>query len=372
MRNVSKEQKEIKEKLISQYLEKKDTYESLGKKLVDLIKDMMKCENIDYQTITHRIKDEKSFDDKITKKQKYDDEKKKYKYSDINDITDVCGIRIITSYSDTVYRVAEVISKQFKVDEENTIDKIKAMDPDKFGYLSLHYVISLNEERFKLTEYSKYKDMKVEIQIRSISQHAWAEIEHDLGYKNEVTVPREIRRDFYRLAGLLELVDKEFIDIREKLSLYKNDIEKHIDKPEKDIYIDSVSLKLYIKNSDYFDKLCEQISIELNLHLSNTYIEEYDYSRLIKSLNYAGFNTIQEIDKFIIENKNEISNYAKITSEFNNHEILYKILVLWDVIEYTIFKNTSYDGLYKYLVESNETPLNVVEDSIARLKYLIS
>ena len=65
-------------------------------------------------------------------------------------------------------------------------------------------------ERMVLRENKAFEGLKCEIQIRSVLQHAWAEIEHDLGYKSELTIPKEVRRSFSRLAGLLELGDKEF------------------------------------------------------------------------------------------------------------------------------------------------------------------
>jgi hypothetical protein len=61
-----------------------------------------------------------------------------------------------------------------------------------------------------LVEYSTHTGVQFEVQIRSTLQHAWAEIEHDRGYKSEVEVARAVRRRFSRLAGLLELADYEF------------------------------------------------------------------------------------------------------------------------------------------------------------------
>ena len=52
----------------------------------------------------------------------------------------------------------------------------------------------------ELTEYT------FEIQFRTVLQHAWAEIEHDLGYKTEFGIPLDVRREFSRVAGLLEIV----------------------------------------------------------------------------------------------------------------------------------------------------------------------
>lgn len=83
------------------------------------------------------------------------------------------------------------------------------MEPDRFGYCSVHYVVEMSQKRLNLYEHQAYEGLKCEIQIRSVLQHAWAEIEHDLGYKSEIAIPKRIRRNFSRLAGLLEIADKE-------------------------------------------------------------------------------------------------------------------------------------------------------------------
>jgi hypothetical protein len=70
--------------------------------------------------------------------------------------------------------------------------------------------------------------IKFEIQMRSSLQHTWAEIEHDLGYKSMYEVPREVRREFSRIAGLLELADESFVRIRSKIADYNKQTTENI------------------------------------------------------------------------------------------------------------------------------------------------
>lgn len=147
-------------------------------------------------------------------------------------LTDLLGIRIITYFPDEVNTVATVIEQEFKVDRANSVDKRAILDPDRFGYLSLHYVLQLSDSRSRLPEYHAFRDLKFELQIRSILQHAWAEIEHDLGYHSKVVVPTEVRRRFSRLASLLELADAEFLGIREQLVQSDNQARSAIEETE--------------------------------------------------------------------------------------------------------------------------------------------
>ena len=195
--------------ILEQYHSEKSNYCSFCKKMEYLLDELLKQHNITYHSITSRTKELKSLEDKLIIKNK--------KYTCIQEITDIVGIRIITYYNDQVDIIADLLEHEFLVDKKNTIDKRKITDPDRFGYLSLHYIVQFNNSRIKLPEYSNFKDYKAEIQIRTILQHTWAEIEHDLGYKSKEAIPLTVRRDFYRLAGLLELADKEFLNIKNQL-----------------------------------------------------------------------------------------------------------------------------------------------------------
>ena len=152
--------------------------------------------------IEYRVKAEDSLAGKL--------ELKGSKYQSLADITDIIGLRVITFYIDDVDKVASAVERLFEVDWDNSVDKRKIHEIDSFGYLSLHYICSMPDFPYRF-----------EIQMRTILQHAWANMNHDTGYKSGVEVPREYLRNLSRLAGMLELVDEQFSSIRAELTDYR-------------------------------------------------------------------------------------------------------------------------------------------------------
>jgi putative GTP pyrophosphokinase len=104
-------------------------------------------------------------------------------------VTDLVGARVITYFADDVDRVARIIRNldNFEIDPRNSVDKRRALQADQFGYQSLHLVALLSKRRI-FTENREFEGLKIEIQIRSLLQHTWAEIEHAY-YKAERTLP---------------------------------------------------------------------------------------------------------------------------------------------------------------------------------------
>lgn len=172
--------------LTEEYQQVRSTYEAFAVKVEELIRALLEQKEIPHHSITSRAKDVKSFADKISREGKA--------YKAVSEVTDLAGIRIICYLSDDVDVIAKVIRDEFTVVEERSVDKRKTLDPDRFGYISLHYVAKLPDERVNWTEYQSYRDLLCEIQIRTILQHAWAEIEHDLGYKSSIGIPQRERK----------------------------------------------------------------------------------------------------------------------------------------------------------------------------------
>jgi hypothetical protein len=84
----------------------------------------------------------------------------------------------------------------------------------KFGYQSKHLLVTLGEDRSKLVENAAFKQLVCEVQVRTLLQHAWAEMEHDIQYKSDKEIPLDLKKRFSALAGLLELADREFQSIQ--------------------------------------------------------------------------------------------------------------------------------------------------------------
>lgn len=122
--------------------------------------------------ITKRIKEIDSL------KQKYQTKKRRLKtYTKLEEIEDIAGIRVVF-YTD-------VERKRFISELRNEFEKTLTVKETekKSGYRSTHIIASFGPKRTSLSEYSKFVNLKCEIQLTLILNHAWAEIEHDILYK---------------------------------------------------------------------------------------------------------------------------------------------------------------------------------------------
>lgn len=289
-----------KHHLIAEFEKELKQYENFCDKMDILLKELLEQENISYHSIENRVKEKNSLSRKIDGKNKY---------QHLSEITDIVGLRIISYFETDVEKIVALLSKEFKIDEVNSIDKKKILDPDRFGYLSYHIICSINDERAQLREYKNYKDLKFEIQVRTILQHAWAEIEHDIGYKSNIAVPREFRRKFSRIASMLEIADDEFSRLKLDIHNYVETISK---QGFENIDINAESLKLFIEQSKDLEEI-EAYIVE-KLELKNLAFSEQMQSANISLFLYIinTFTTYKEI----LELQNALQKNKKRLKEF--------------------------------------------------------
>ena len=287
--------------LLAEYDSRRDLYAAFTAKLQDLIQDLLHERGITVHSVTSRVKARDDFRQKLLRPGS--------KYETLADVTDIAGVRITTYFADDVDAVAELVKSEFTVDQKNSIDKRATLDPDRFGYLSPHHVVSLAPSRAELLEYRRFPALKAEIQTRSILQHAWAEIEHDLGYKTSLSVPQAIRRRFSRLAGLLELADQEFCAIRDELKRYEREVPQEIQRDPTAVRLDLASLTAYVTNSPLVTDTDQAIAA----------LDAGTVSRDLKYLEFElakyqilGIETVDQLNELLDLHRYEVVEFASL------------------------------------------------------------
>jgi putative GTP pyrophosphokinase len=289
----------MKDHILDSYKQNKKTYNAFRERVVNLLTDLLLVQEISIHQIGGRTKTIESLSKKI--------DEKGDKYIAIEDITDIVGVRIITYMESDVDAVADLIEKEFIKDIENSIDKRK-LKADQFGYRSLHIVASLNKSRCDLKEYRRYKGIKCEIQVRSILQHAWAEIEHDLGYKGENTIPEDYRRTFNRLSALLESADIEFDRLKTDLTNYEVGVPELIKSEPELVDVNKASLNSLLKTNSIFLKANQCIK-----EITGMALKEVDLpDSVVTRAKYLGFKNIADIEKALL---NEEEIYLKFVKQ---------------------------------------------------------
>ncbi len=196
------------------YLREREFYVALSNAVQQLIRECLSRRGIKVQGVDARAKSVDSFTAKASSPSDHDPEVPKYQ-DPLVEIDDLAGVRIVAFFPRSLDEIEAMISDEFDVFERS--DKGAALiEEGRFGYQSIHYLVTLNESRTQLSEYAPFSRAIVELQVRTILQHAWAEIEHDIQYKSASAIPAEISRRFLALAGLLELADREFQAIQDE------------------------------------------------------------------------------------------------------------------------------------------------------------
>jgi len=216
----------------------------------------------------------------------------KDKYNNpVSEIQDLAGVRIIAYVNSDVKKICNIIEREFDVD--NSENKTEKLGTDKVGYMSIHYVAKFNKERECLPEYSSFKGLCFEIQVRTLLQHAWAEIEHDRNYKFGGVLPKEILRKFSLVSGMLEMADIQFDEISSYIDKYAEEVSRNtqIGKLE-GILIDSTSLQEYMDKK--FKKYVDMGLIDQDFNNIND-----KEQTIIKELNMFDIFTLNQLDKII-------------------------------------------------------------------------
>lgn len=310
------------ELLLKQFRELRPSLQKLAEEATALLRQALREQGVYVTAVEHRVKTEKSLTGKL--------ELKGAKYKSIDDITDLVGLRVITFYTDEVDKVAVIAKGLFDIDWQESVDKRKLHELDAFGYNSLHYICRL-----------RTGGPRFELQMRTALQHVWSTIEHDTGYKGDVKIPREYKRQFSRLAGMLELIDEEFSRLRMVLTDYRRQTLALVKSGKlDDVPLSRETFRSYLELQP-FDRLNHRIAAVNQAEVFP--VGMMPYLRVLESF---GMETLGDVQRFIDENSDDAYQLALSQLAITDLDILSSNTALqYLCLVYVLKHNGGHNGL---------------------------
>lgn len=308
--------------------EKLPSFTLLSVQISSVIQNLLQQEKIEYFSVEHRTKDLFGIQEKIKRK----------KYKDpIKMLTDIAGVRIILYFEKDVEKVCGIIRSIFNVDEKNSSDSFARLSIDRMGYRSTHYVCDVGEQRSFMMEYKSFKGLKFEIQVRTILQHAWANLTHDRNYKLGIKLPEHIQRKINLYSGMLEIADLGFSEIVDNIDDYVSSLSDKSQEQLDGMYIDTLNLPPYIK------MLCESNGLILDDYFEGS---PADLSILIEELEHLGVKKLNEINEVMPDDfiENYKAFHEMYAIEMNIAGFLRELMLVVDYRKLSSFPRLNWGG----------------------------
>ena len=125
-------------------------------------------------------------------------------------VNDIAGVRITCSFTSDIFRLADMIRDQKDIKVLSTKDYITSPKPS--GYRSYHMIVTV-----PVYFSDRIKDVKVEIQIRTVAMDFWASLEHKINYKFEGNAPQHIKDELIECSEMIANLDAKMLSLNEEI-----------------------------------------------------------------------------------------------------------------------------------------------------------
>lgn len=266
--------------------DEKPIYEAWGRFIVDKICEGLSSSNKDLNSFVkvpakHRLKADNSIIDKAFYRGKQYD-------NPYSSIEDKVGIRFVVLLVQDIQVISDIIEQvpdwDFDACKHFELDKEK--DPLLFTYQSVHYILRPRNEIIINDEITIPVNTPCEVQIRTLLQHAHAELTHDAIYKAKTVVKPKVHRTVAKSMALIETTDEFFSQVTSQLNdgpVENNLIQNHLD----DFYYKGTGLQPQNQKSglivlDVFEQFSDEGLVDkLGMFLTeNSYIFDILKDRL--------------------------------------------------------------------------------------------
>lgn len=194
-----------RDRLGDEYRVRAPRYELMVEVVLRILRAIFRKHELRIHSLRARVKSFGSFYEKIDKKRVTGDPFKQ--------IHDLVGVRIVCMFREDQQRIERLLRRHFVVLRAKDLGEPVSASR-QVGYRSKHFVVQLRKNRLDLPEYEPLRDERCEIQLRTVLQDAWAEVEHYLAYKSKAAIPVSMRDGFRELSDQLEAADLAFQELK--------------------------------------------------------------------------------------------------------------------------------------------------------------
>ncbi|MEN6305783.1 MAG: hypothetical protein ABFD96_23865 [Armatimonadia bacterium] len=216
----------------------------------------------------------------------------KNNYHHFSNLSDLCGIRVVTCLPSEGRAVASAIASEFQCSEQPD-DTVKRLAADRFGYRAIH--LTLSPPRDLVEEANEWLDCYyVEVQIHSLLGHAWSELAHDRYYKFwGGKLPDELERRFAQLSAALEMIDADFEKLASDIQRHSESVAAQVQSEDLRIALNVVSLRHYLGHR--LPKFMPQLHVSDDTALAQAVLELRDF----------GCTSLQDVDALLLKDMDE-------------------------------------------------------------------
>ena len=127
-----------------------------------------------------------------------------------NNLFDIAGVRVVCSYIDDIYAIADALLAQDDIELVERKDYIKQPKPN--GYRSLHLIV-----RVPVFFAGSKENVPVEVQIRTIAMDFWASLEHQIKYKKDIPDQEDVVAKLRECADVITQTDEKMLALRKRI-----------------------------------------------------------------------------------------------------------------------------------------------------------
>lgn len=244
------------DRIMEEYNHQRELYKDFCSVVVFLLKKLLNNNNLQYQVVSSRVKEEESLRTKLL------ENKALSNLTSITELDDVAGCRVIFYLESEIKKFINLIYQEFEVVKNN-------LRYTKDDYNAHHLIIKFKEERFNLTEYAQFKGLKCELQLTTVLFHAWSEVSHNITYKTPKDVAafdsekldflknqlKEIMKNHIKPACFkFEFINKEYLNLLEGKEIFSTNFLSDLIQSEdrREMYTKLLLLGQYVRK--YGDK----------------------------------------------------------------------------------------------------------------------